>query len=124
MATITVTVNASCTLDGMASAASCTQVASVQDFAQFTRDVSAVPVNVFAGNWSFVAIVNTGDVEIIAQVQVNTDYPIFSVPPDTHLVLPSTFIDLLGTETLGSNLTIYTASGTSRAIVLIGINNT
>lgn len=125
MAQLTFTTSVQVTsLDGLSTSFPAgSHVVSCQDYAEFSRDISGSVSTIHQGSWSAVLVANVGDIDAICQVGVSPDFATFVIPSGGVILLPSTFTNLAGDETLGNALTVYTAGGDSRIIVAIAINN-
>lgn len=121
MAELTLSARVSTTIDGLTTSASATQVTTVREYIELTKDVSGSTSQVWNEGWGFCVVVNTGDVEMIAEIGIAAEFMVFSVPAGAHLVLPNAVAQISGDIQAANGLSLYTASGSSRALVLIGI---
>lgn len=124
MANITLSVSASCAVDGNSTPISFTCPTVCSDLMEITRDVSSTPVKFSIGTgYSWMAVINTGDADFIVEVALpGADFAIFSVPVGMHIVIPSTINNIAGDPKNLSDMKAYTASGTSRMLAFVAIN--
>ena len=124
MARVTLSVSTTCDLDGNSAPLAFTCPTECSDLMEITKDVSTTPVKFTIGsNYSWVAVINTGDEEFIIEVNLGSgNFAIFDVPIGMHIVIPSTINNIAGDPVNLSDMKAYTATGSSRMLAFVAIN--
>lgn len=124
MARVTLSVSTTCDLDGNSAPLAFTCPTDCSDLMEITKDVSTTPVSFSIGSgYSWVAIINTGDEELIVETNIESgNFAIFSVPAGMHIVLPPTIYTIAGDMKILGTMKAYTASGSSRMLAFVAIN--
>ena len=124
MARVTLSVSTTCDLDGNSTPLAFTCPTDCSDLMEITKDLSTTPVKFTIGtNYSWVAIINTGEEEFIVETALQGgDFAIFNVPVGMHIVIPSTILNIAGDPKNLSDMKAYTATGSSRMLAFVAIN--
>ena len=123
MPIFTITAKASAPVNGSGASMSQSFTVECDDLVEFTKDVTpSVDTCYASGNWLFLLVINDGDADMFVEANTSGDYHALPLPQGAHLFLTSTYLD--GTDAaLFNGANLYTASGTTKARVIIGVKN-
>ena len=124
MAQITITANVSGAPNSLGATMQAQFTAFADDVAEFTQEVDGSYKQIWAGSWSFFVAVNSGSTEFIVEITKGSSYITVAVAPGAQLVLPGSFGVTGANLAVGTVINIYTASGTTRGLFMIGFVNT
>lgn len=122
MAQITLTANVSGAPNSLGASMQAQFTCFADEVVEFTRDVDGTYEPIWNEQWTFLVAVNNGSVEFIVEVTKGSSYLVFPVAPGAHLVLPGSF-GVGGALATGTAINVYTASGSTRGLFMIGSAN-
>lgn len=126
MAQITITAEATVTIDGATLSQSASYIADVRAVNRQTKDVTTTYAQITDAPFQFALIENVGDVPILLRMEsAGGEYFFAGVAPGCHIFTPSRQGNDNSTNggiIRGDNMAMRTTSGNGRVVVTIGTN--